>query len=71
LRCVVTGEAVLIISGQQTFSAPRLLLNTVRFIANTRQFKLSEIPGKLSESGKKNLVKRLIQDGFLRVAVGG
>jgi hypothetical protein len=42
--------------------------DALRFIATTREFRVSEIPGQMTENSKVSLARRLIQDGFVRIA---
>lgn len=67
-RFAQNGSAVGIVSAQSALWMPTGFDDALRFIATTRQFSPAEIPGKLTESSKLSLARRLIQDGFVRVA---
>jgi ribosomal protein L16 Arg81 hydroxylase len=67
-RLVLEGETAGLASGNNVIWMPRFFEQALRFIAQTTEFKVSEIPGGMSGKSKVTLVKRLVQEGFLRVA---
>jgi ribosomal protein L16 Arg81 hydroxylase len=65
---ITRGEgAVTLVGGHKNFTAPAALAAALEFVARTPRFKVSELPGGLSDAGKCALVQRLVRDGFLRV----
>jgi ribosomal protein L16 Arg81 hydroxylase len=67
-RYAEEGGMAVLISAQGVFSMPASFAPALRFVARTRQFRARDLPGQMSESGKLGLARRLVQDGFLRVA---
>jgi ribosomal protein L16 Arg81 hydroxylase len=56
-------------SDPESIEAPRALEEAFRFIAETdRPFRVSELPGAISNSAKEIVVRRLLRDGLLKVA---
>ena len=47
---------------------PRGFDEALRFIATTREFRAGDIPGSITDSSKLSLARRLIYDGFVRIA---
>lgn len=60
--------SVALLAGHSTFHAPAPLADAVEFVARTPRFRIAELAGRLSDGGKVALVRRLIQEGILRVA---
>lgn len=66
-RLVAEGAMVGLVSARSVLWMPRNFREALRFVARETIFRVEEIPG-LSESGKLALARRLMQDGFLRLA---
>ncbi|HEX8474836.1 MAG TPA: cupin domain-containing protein [Pyrinomonadaceae bacterium] len=66
-RVVLEGSMAGLASAQGILWMPATFADALRFVARTIEFRVSEIPG-VSDSGKLALVRRLLHDGFLRVA---
>jgi hypothetical protein len=47
---------------------PASLAPALRFVAERKSFCVHELPGQLTDGGKLNLVRHLVQDEFLRIA---
>jgi ribosomal protein L16 Arg81 hydroxylase len=67
-RFAQNGGAVGIISAHRALWMPPGFEEAFRFIAATRQFRAGEIPGQMTDTSKLSLVRRLLQDGFVRIA---
>jgi hypothetical protein len=67
-RFAQNGGAAGIISAQGALWMPRGFDEALRFIAATEQFRAADIPGQMTETSKLSLARRLIQDGFVRIA---
>jgi len=67
-RFAQNGGAAGIISAQGALWMPRGFEEALRFIAATEQFRAADIPGQMTETSKLSLARRLIQDGFVRIA---
>lgn len=70
-RFAQNGGAVGIISTHSALWMPPGFDEALRFIAATRQFRADEIPGQMTETSKLSLARRLLQDGFVRIAGAG
>jgi ribosomal protein L16 Arg81 hydroxylase len=66
-RFAENGGAVGIVSARTALWMPPVFAPALRFIAATREFRASDIPGPLTENSKLSLARRLIEDGFVRV----
>lgn len=67
-RLVVDGDFVRIAAAHADVSLPKDFEPALRFVSENTSFHVAEIPGRLSDHSKINLVHRLIKNGFLRVA---
>jgi ribosomal protein L16 Arg81 hydroxylase len=67
-RFAQNGGAVGIISAQSALWMPPGFNEALRFVVATRQFRASEIPGPMTDNSKLSFARRLIQDGFVRIA---
>jgi hypothetical protein len=67
-RYAENGSAVGVVSANSALWMPTGFEDALRFIATTREFRVSEIPGQMTENSKVSLARRLIQDGFVRIA---
>lgn len=54
--------------GQKVFWMPVGFAPALRFIAEHRSFCPSELPGQITDHSKLGFVRRLVEDGFLRIA---
>jgi hypothetical protein len=68
LKLVRDAQTVALHASHATFYAPAPLAAALEFIARTPRFRVCEIGGGLSDAGKIALARRLIGEGFLRVA---
>lgn len=62
------GGAVGVVSAYSALWMPPGFEEALRFIATTREFRAGEIPGSITDNSKLSLARRLIQDGFVRIA---
>lgn len=69
-RFVIDGAFVRLAACHGDLSLPRHFESAIRYLSDHQSFRVGEIPGKLSEQSKITLVRRLIDDGFLRAAGG-
>jgi ribosomal protein L16 Arg81 hydroxylase len=67
-RYAENGGAVGVVSANNALWMPKGFEDSLRFIATTREFRVGEIPGQMTENSKVSLARRLIQDGFVRIA---
>ena len=67
-RYAENGGAVGVVSANNALWMPTGFEDSLRFIATTREFHVGEIPGQMTEHSKVSLARRLIQDGFVRIA---
>ena len=67
-RFAQNGGAVGIISAHRALWMPPGFDEALRFISTTRQFRAGEIPGQMTETSKLSLARRLLDDGFVRIA---
>lgn len=67
-RFAQNGGAVGIVSAHSALWMPPGFDEALRFIAATREFRAGEIPGQMTDNSKLSLARRLIQDGFVRIA---
>ena len=67
-RFAQNGGAVGIVSAHSALWMPPGFDEALRFIATTREFRAGDIPGAITENSKLSLARRLIQDGFMRIA---
>jgi ribosomal protein L16 Arg81 hydroxylase len=67
-RYAENGGAVGVVSANSALWMPTGFEDALRFIATTREFRVGEIPGQITENSKVSLARRLIQDGFVRIA---
>jgi hypothetical protein len=67
-RFVVDGDFVRIAAAHSDVSLPRDFEPALRFVSENKSFCVGAIPGRLSDHSRINLVRRLIKNGFLRVA---
>lgn len=70
LNFVLAREAggVVLRAGHAAFNAPAPLASAFEFVARTPRFRVAELPGGISDAGKIALARRLVREGFLRVA---
>jgi ribosomal protein L16 Arg81 hydroxylase len=68
-RYVAEGGMAGLVSAQGSLLMPESFGAALRFVAHTREFRVRDLPGRMSDAGKLSLARRLVQDGFLRVAV--
>jgi len=54
--------------GAKMFWLPVSLTPALRFVAEHKSFCVHELPGQLTDDGKLNMVRRLVEDEFLRIA---
>lgn len=66
-RFVVDGNFVRIAAAHADVSLPRDFEPALRFVSENSSFRVGDMPGRLSDHSKINLVHRLIKNGFLRV----
>jgi hypothetical protein len=69
LKLVRERLSVALLAGHSTLHAPAPLAAAAEFVARTPRFRVADLPGGLSDSGKVALARKLIQEGILRVAV--
>jgi hypothetical protein len=55
--------------GAKVFWMPASLAPALRFVAERKSFFVHELPDQLTDDGKLNLVRRLVEDDFLRIAI--
>jgi ribosomal protein L16 Arg81 hydroxylase len=67
-RLVVEEQTITLLSPQSAVSLPRAFESALRFIAQALEFRVSEIPGGLSDPSRVALVRRLVQQDFLNVS---
>ncbi|HEV2765808.1 MAG TPA: cupin domain-containing protein [Pyrinomonadaceae bacterium] len=67
-RFVDGGPTVGLASADAALWMPAIFAPAFRFVAQTRALRAAELPGPMSEQSKLALARRLVQDGFLRVA---
>jgi ribosomal protein L16 Arg81 hydroxylase len=67
-RYVAEGGMAGLISAQGSLLMPESFGAALRFIARTREFRVRDLPGQMSDAGRLSLARRLVQDGFVRVA---
>ncbi|MCM3904248.1 MAG: cupin domain-containing protein [Pyrinomonadaceae bacterium] len=67
-RFAQNGGAVGIVSAHSALWMPPGFDEALRFIAKTREFRAGDIPGAITNNSKLSLARRLIQDGFMRIA---
>ncbi|HEX5707926.1 MAG TPA: cupin domain-containing protein, partial [Pyrinomonadaceae bacterium] len=69
LCCVrVEGESAGLVSPRGALWMPKTFLAALSFVARTIEFRVSDIPGGLSDGGRVALARRLVGEGVLRVA---
>lgn len=71
LKLVRESQTVVLQAGHAAFAAPAPFAAALEFVARTPRFRVSEIAGSLSDAGKIALARKLIGEGFLRVASTG
>ena len=54
--------------GQKVFWMPVCFASALRFVAEQISFCPGELPGQITDHSKLGLVRRLVEDGFLRIA---
>ena len=54
--------------GTKVFWMPASLAPALRFVVERKVFCVHELPGQLTDDGKLNLARRLVEDEFLRIA---
>jgi ribosomal protein L16 Arg81 hydroxylase len=54
--------------GAKVFWMPASLAPALRFVAERKSFCVHELPGQLTDDGKLNFARRLVEDEFLRIA---
>jgi hypothetical protein len=54
--------------GQEVFWMPMSFVTAFRFIAEHKSFIAHELPGEFTDTSRLNLIRRLAQEGFLRIA---
>ena len=67
-RFVAEGDSVGLASARGALWMPKPFEAALAFAARAEEFRPRDIPGRLSEAGRLALARRLIQDGFVRVA---
>jgi ribosomal protein L16 Arg81 hydroxylase len=67
-RFAQNGGAVGIVSAHIALWMPPVFDEALRFIVMTREFRAGEIPGSMTETSKLSLARRLLHDGFVRIA---
>ncbi|MFL6227244.1 MAG: cupin domain-containing protein [Pyrinomonadaceae bacterium] len=66
-RYVAEGGMAGLLSAQATLWMPESFGPALSFVAQTRAFRVRDLPGGMSDGGKLSLARRLVQDGFLRI----
>ncbi len=64
----VEGDSVGLVSAHGALWMPAMFRAALAFVARSCEFRVSEIPGGLSEGGRVALARRLAADGFVRVS---
>jgi len=69
LRCLTESaeKDASLLFGTNVVRGPVALSAAFEFMCRSRSFRVSELPGSLSEEGKVVLVRRMIREGLLRV----
>jgi hypothetical protein len=67
-RVVLEADSVGLASPRGALWMPKPFEAALAFVASAEEFRPRDIPGRLSEAGRLALARRLIQDGFVRVA---
>ena len=67
-RLVAEGDSVGLASARGALWMPKPFEAALAFVARAEEFRPRDIPGGVSEAGRLALARRLIQDGFVRVA---
>lgn len=62
------GGGAGLVAAHNTVWMPDVFAEALRFIADTRHFSVRDIPGSMTENSKLGLARRLVRDGFLRIA---
>jgi ribosomal protein L16 Arg81 hydroxylase len=65
-RFVVDGDFVRLAAAHGDLSLPKFFEPAIRYVSENSRFTVGSLPGGLSENSKVTLVRRLIDDGFLR-----
>lgn len=68
LRLRAEGEMVGLLSREGALWMPKAFAAALRFAARADEFRVAELPGGLSEAGRLALARRLVAEGFVRVA---
>ena len=63
-----TGTAVLVFEGKHVAFPPQARLDVAYAFTSEGPFQPSDLPGDLDERGRLVLVRRLVREGFLRIA---
>lgn len=66
-RLIIKLDMVTLYFGNGKFDAPREMEDALRFIAQTESFRIGDIPGGLSLRNQIGVVRRLIEQRFLRI----
>lgn len=69
-RLVFEEDTVGLASTNNVVWMPGLFEQTLRFVAQTTEFRARALPGGMSEKSKVNLTRRLVYEGFLRTVRG-
>ena len=67
-RFVMDGDFVRLAACHGDLSLPKYFATAIRFVSENQNFSVGAIPGGLSDHSKIMLARRLINDGFFRVA---
>lgn len=67
-RYARNGATAGLVSAHSALWMPEAFAAALRFVARTAAFRVRDIPGGMTENSKLALARRLIQDGFVRVA---
>jgi hypothetical protein len=67
-RFVTDGDFVRLAASHGDLSLPKYFAKAIRFVSENQNFSVGAIPGGLSDHSKVMLARRLINDGFFRVA---
>lgn len=70
-RFAQNGGAVGIVSAHSALWMPPGFDEALQFIATTPEFRAGEIPGSMTDNSRISLARRLVHDGFVRIARTG
>jgi hypothetical protein len=62
------GTMAALARGEKTFWMPVAFAPALRFVAEHKSFCPEELPSQITGNGKLTFIKRLLEDGFLRIA---